>query len=70
MALGDGSRGCLRSTMIRSSTGWLAFRTQHYVNTHKSNYRIEQSVLDLLGLRKSLPARFRRTRTRQRGAES
>ena len=39
----------------------LAFRTQHYVNTHKSNYRIEQSVLDLLGLKKSLPARLRRT---------
>ena len=39
----------------------LAFRTQHYVNTHRSNYRIEQSVLDLLGLQKSLPARLRRT---------
>ena len=39
----------------------LAFRTQHYVNTHKSNYRIEQSVLDLLELKKSLPARLRRT---------
>ena len=39
----------------------LAFRTQHYVNTHKSDYWIEQSVLDLLGLQKSLPARLRRT---------
>ena len=39
----------------------LAFRTQHYVNTHKSKYQIEQSVLDLLGLKKSLPARLRRT---------
>ena len=39
----------------------LAFRTQHYVNTHRSNYRIEQSVLDLLGLRRSLPAQLRRT---------
>lgn len=39
----------------------LAFRTQHYVNTHKSDFRIEQSVLDVLGLRKSLPAKLRRT---------
>lgn len=39
----------------------LAFRTQHYVNTHKSDYRIEQSVLDLLGLQKALPAQLRRT---------
>lgn len=39
----------------------LAFRTQHYVNTHKSDYRIEQSVLDLLGLKKSLAVRLRRT---------
>ena len=39
----------------------LAFRTQHYVNTHKSDYRIEQSVLDLLELRRSLPSRLRRT---------
>ena len=39
----------------------LAFRTQHYVNTHKSEYRIEQSVLDLLGLRRTVSARIRRT---------
>ena len=39
----------------------LAFRTQHYVNTHKSDYGIEQSVLDLLGLKKSFAARLKRT---------
>ncbi len=63
--LTDGIRGHLRRLLKKHDDPFirwvLAFRTQHYVNTHKSKYRIEQSVLDLLGLKNSLPARLRRT---------
>ena len=47
--LTDGIRARLKRLLKKHDDPFirwvLAFRTQHYVNTHKSNYRIEHSVL-------------------------